>query len=106
MAVFGKPLGVSRLVLTRGRDFKCGLKYADRHGVEQDLPAGDFYFEVYTDPVLTWRFTVSGSRAFVKVEHEVTDTVPDRTGFQLVFLPEGEPAGGDPVALGKVKVQR
>jgi hypothetical protein len=31
--------------------------------------------------------------------------VPARTRWQLVWLPDGEAAGGDPLARGLVKIQ-
>lgn len=56
-------------------------------------------------PVTKWFFNISGSEAVIKVESEEADQIPDRTAFQLVWLPEGEVAGGDAIADGYVKVQ-
>lgn len=78
----------------------------DKDGVPVDFPAGRLYFELQTCPdPLVWEFTIDGSSAVIKVEHEIADTVPNRTKFQLVFLHENEPAGGDPVSLGTVQRQ-
>jgi hypothetical protein len=52
-----------------------------------------------------WDFVIDGSVASIKVEHEKADLVPNRTKFQLVFLHEAEPAGGDPISLGTVQRQ-
>ncbi|EFV12957.1 DUF7264 domain-containing protein [Segniliparus rugosus] len=52
-----------------------------------------------------WPFTIDGAKATIKVESEQVDLIEPRTRWQLVFLPEGEPAGGDPVARGRVMVQ-
>lgn len=52
-----------------------------------------------------WHFVIDGAEASLKVESEVADLVQPRVKWQLVFLPEGEPKGGDPIALGRVAVQ-
>lgn len=52
-----------------------------------------------------WPFTISGSTASIKVESDSVDLIVDRTKWNLVFLPSGEPKGGDPVAQGVVRVQ-
>lgn len=52
-----------------------------------------------------WNFTIDGDTASLKVESEVVDTIPNRCHWQLVFQPEGEADGGDPVAAGIVKTQ-
>lgn len=52
-----------------------------------------------------WYFDVQDSVATLKVESEQVNKIQPRTTFQLVFLPDGEPAGGDPIALGYVRVQ-
>lgn len=105
MGVIGRSLDYSTLVLTKGRDFTWSFSHRDSAGNSVDFPAGDLYFEIYTDPVLTWDFTVVGSEASLKVESEVVDTVPNRTRWQLVFKADGEAAGGEPLALGIVRVQ-
>lgn len=53
----------------------------------------------------TWQFVIDGHTASLKVESEECDKIADRTDWQLYFLPDGEPAGGDPIALGRVRVQ-
>lgn len=52
-----------------------------------------------------WPFVIDGATASLKVESEDADKIPARTHWQLVFLPEGEAAGGDPIARGRVAVQ-
>ncbi|AEJ93305.1 minor tail protein [Mycobacterium phage EricB] len=52
--------------------------------------------------VTIWDFDIEGSMATIKVESEESDLIGNRTKWQLVFLAEGESAGGDPVALGWV----
>lgn len=52
-----------------------------------------------------WHFNVSGSTASIKVESDACDVILNRTNWQLVFLPSGEPAGGDPIALGRVRTR-
>lgn len=52
-----------------------------------------------------WDFDIVGYRASLKVESESTDRIANRTKWQLVFLPDGEAAGGDPISRGVVRVQ-
>lgn len=52
-----------------------------------------------------WPFDIDGNIASIKIESEVADLMPNRTPWQLVFLPDGEAAGGDPIARGLVKEQ-
>ncbi|UXE03319.1 minor tail protein [Mycobacterium phage Gilberta] len=49
-----------------------------------------------------WPFIIDGTEATIKVESEEADLIPERTVWQLVFLPDGEPAGGDPITYGRV----
>lgn len=53
-----------------------------------------------------WPFVISGPTASIKIESEAADLIPARTHWQLVFLPDGEEAGGDPVAIGRVYEQK
>lgn len=52
-----------------------------------------------------WPFVITGSRATMKIESEAADQMPPQVHWQLVFLPTGEAAGGEPVARGTVAVQ-
>lgn len=52
-----------------------------------------------------WPFVIDGSTASLAVQSEDAALVLPRTLWQLVFLPEGETSGGDPIARGKVAVQ-
>lgn len=106
MGVIGRELDSSTLVLTKGRDFIWKFVHRDSAGNNVDFPAGDLFFEIYTDPVLTWTFSIVGSEASLKVESEIVDTVPNRTRWQLVFKEDGEAAGGEPLALGVVRLQK
>ncbi|QNJ56956.1 hypothetical protein SEA_BENGIVUITTON_6 [Mycobacterium phage BengiVuitton] len=51
-----------------------------------------------------WDLTINGSQASIKVESEDADKIGPRTIWQLVFLPAGEPAGGDPIGRGRTEV--
>ena len=106
MSVIGPVFAPDKLFLTRGRDFKWAYKLVDCDGVATDFPPGRLYFEISTDPLTLWDFTIDGDVASIKVESEEADLIPNRTKWQLVFLPDGEAEGGDPVALGVVSVQR
>lgn len=105
MAVIGVDLEQDELVLTKGRDFRWTFTNLNSSGAPTNFPSGSLYFEVYTDTMKTWTFTISGSSASLKVESTEVDTVPNRTKWQLVFRPTGEAAGGDPIARGVVRVQ-
>jgi hypothetical protein len=52
-----------------------------------------------------WDFNIVGYTASLKVESESVDLIANRTKWQLVFLPDGEPDGGLPVGRGFVRVQ-
>jgi len=52
-----------------------------------------------------WEFEIAGNEASIQVESEDADEILEGTPWQLYFLPDGEPAGGDPVAMGSVRVQ-
>ncbi|WKW87223.1 hypothetical protein SEA_CHARGERPOWER_7 [Mycobacterium phage Chargerpower] len=49
-----------------------------------------------------WPLTVVGASASIKVESEEADKIPNRCRWQLVHLPTGEAAGGDPKQMGLV----
>jgi hypothetical protein len=107
MATIGPIFCADKLVLTRGRDFKWVYQLTDTQGVPVDFPPGELYFEFSTAPAVTkWEFSISGSIASIKRESEDVDLIGNRTKFQLVWLPDGEIAGGDPVSLGTVQVQK
>jgi hypothetical protein len=110
VSVIGPVFEPDRLYLTRGRDFKWAYRLVDCDGNPVDFPKGRLYFEFAElgdglEPVV-WEFGIEGDVASLKVESELADLIPDRTRWQLVFLADGEPVGGDPVSLGSVKVQR
>jgi hypothetical protein len=105
MAVIGVDIEPDVLVLTKHRDFKWVFENVDKDNNPIPFPAGKLFFELGTAPVVKWEFVIAGSRATLKVESEQVDKVQARTCWQLVWLPDGEAAGGDPVAFGKVKVQ-
>jgi len=106
MAVIGVELQPVQLVLTKGRDFKWSFQNLDEDNQPIDFPAGELYFEFATGETPTqWDFVIVDDLASLKVESTVADLIPNRTKWQLVFLEDGEAAGGDPVARGTVKVQ-
>ena len=106
MAVIGPVFAPDKLYLTRGRDFRWAYKLVDKDGTPVDFPAGRLFFEIATQPQTQWEFSISGAEATLKIESEEADQIADRTKWQLVWMPADEPAGGDPVALGTVKVQQ
>ena len=106
VSVIGPVFESDKLFLTTGRDFKWAYQLVDKNNVPVDFPAGKLYFELFTCDVTTvWDFVIDGSVASIKVEHEKADLIPNRTKFQLVFLHEAEPAGGDPISMGTVQRQ-
>lgn len=54
------------------------------------------------DPLTIWDFDITGSMASLKVESEEADLVSKGTKWQLVFLADGEIAGGEPIDHGTV----
>lgn len=56
-------------------------------------------------PLTLWHFDFDGAYANLKVESPEADLIQPRTKWQLVFLEDGEPAGGDPITRGLVRVQ-
>jgi len=105
VAVIGVDIEPDQLVFTKGRDFRWAFKYVNDAGVSTQFPAGELYFEFDLNPVVKWDFTLSGDTASIKKESEDVALIPARTKWQLVWLPQGELAGGDPIAYGKVRVQ-
>lgn len=105
MAEIGTKLDSDTMVLTRGRDFTWSFENLDVTGNPVDFAAGSLFFEFKGDDYDDWNFVIDGATATLKVESTVADTIPARTKWQLVFLPEGEAAGGEAVALGSVQVQ-
>lgn len=103
MAIGVKPDN-NTLYLWRGRDFKWNFDNLDTSNAPQDFPAGELFFEFATgaETSVRWTFDIVGSRATLKVESEEVAQVPDRTLWQLVFLADGEAAGGDPIDRGRV----
>lgn len=57
-------------------------------------------------PLTLWHFDIDGADAHLKIESEEADQMPNGITWQLVFLEDGEAAGGDPVARGAVRVQK
>ncbi|AEL17838.1 minor tail protein [Mycobacterium phage Trixie] len=53
-------------------------------------------------PLTTWDFVIEDHLASIKIESDKADEIAERVKWQLVFLPEGELAGGDPIARGTV----
>ncbi|QBJ00196.1 hypothetical protein SEA_PHARAOH_6 [Mycobacterium phage Pharaoh] len=64
------------------------------------------YIERGQSAMTLWPFVVEGTMAHLKIESDDADRIQPRTKWQLVFLPDGEPAGGEPIARGQVTVQR
>ncbi|AEJ92318.1 hypothetical protein KIV64_gp03 [Mycobacterium phage DroogsArmy] len=101
----GLKLPQEPLVLTTGRDFRWAFVNLDAEMEPTDFPAGDLFIEFTGLDVPDWHFEIDGHLATIKVESEVVDTISPRSAYQLVFLPEGEPEGGEVVTFGRVQVQ-
>jgi hypothetical protein len=106
MADLGIRADQDTLVLWKGRDFKWAFDNLDPEtGDPIDFPAGRLFFELQTGETPTeWDFSFNGSQAVIKVESDEVAQIPKRTKWQLVFLPDGEVAGGDPITAGLVEV--
>lgn len=105
MAVIGVALEPDVLYLQRGRDFRWDFKFVDDNGASKNFPAGKLYFEFCGNPPTKWEFVISGDNAALKVESTEADKIAPRSKWQLVWLRDGEAAGGDPIAYGTVVVQ-
>lgn len=111
-STFGSIPDCATLELVAGGDYMWSfeLRYGPSHakaGQPQPFPAGSLFYRILTEPVETrWPFVISGASASMKIESEDVAKVPDRTRFQLVWLPDGETAGGQVWAMGKVRVAR
>lgn len=103
MTVIGVGAASHRMVLWTGRDFRWVFDNLDATDAALDYPPGSLYFELGTTPATTWVFVIDGAVATLKVEHTDADQIPARTPWQLVWLPDGEAAGGDPIARGVVE---
>jgi hypothetical protein len=110
MSTIGLCLQSDTMILYTGRDFTWTFQNLADDGVTPvNFPSGALYFELListdggTTPTTTWAFTISGNTASIDIESTVADLIPARTKWQLVFLPSGESAGGDPVAFGTVR---
>ena len=53
-----------------------------------------------------WPFNIIGHRATIKIESEEVDKIANRVVWYLAFKPAGEAKGGDPVGMGRVRVQK
>lgn len=103
----GQGFAQDRINLVAGCDWKKAYKLVDRNGVDVPFPAGRLYYRIAVGgETVLWEFAISGSEAVLKVESEDVDLIPNRTKYKLIFHPEGEEAGGDPVALGSFTVQQ
>lgn len=105
MSVIGVELDYTDLFVTRGRDFRWVFQNFDENRNFEDFPPGDLFFEFQLDPLVVWEFVITGHEAALKVESVDVDVIPDRTNWQLVFIPSGELAGGTALARGRVFVQ-
>lgn len=78
---------------------------ANLHGSNNDASVTIDVLQPGKTEYTQWYFDIVDSVATLKVESDEVNKIQPRTTFQLVYLPEGEPAGGDPIALGYVRVQ-
>ena len=106
MADIGVELKPEMLFLTKHRDLKSEIEYVDVKGVSGPWPPGDLFLEIHTVPAFTeWHYTLSGTKATLKVPAATVDTIPYDIGYQLVWKPAGDTGAGEAVALGCVIVQ-
>jgi hypothetical protein len=103
----GIKLTPDSLVLTEGRDFIWAFQNIGSDGqTPEDFPVGELFIELDTGESPTvWDFIIVDDVASLKIESTAADLIPARTEWQLVWLPDGEPAGGEAVAIGTVRRQ-
>jgi hypothetical protein len=99
----GKALSDQPLFVTAGRDLELAFQLVDEKQAPVDWPPGELFLEVGAN---SWPFSINGSVAGLRVESEDVDGFAPRARWQLWFLPDGESAGGQPIALGYVRRQR
>ena len=114
MSVIGLQLESSWLVLTRHRDFIFTFEFKDNAGNPVAYPqAGDLMLEFYTGkdtPVFPLPFQILQDKnnptiARLVIQSEDVAKIPARAKWQLYWLPDSDPVGGDPIAYGYVKLQ-
>ena len=105
MPIMGVILSPEVLPLYRGRDYQRTFESKDVvTKLPVPFPAGDLFLEFCQNPKKIFKATITGSSAVFKIESEDCDKIPDRTKYQLVWLGATEPAGGQCVGFGQVKV--
>lgn len=82
------------------------VDYTDLTGLNNNQKVEVQVIEEGRSRFTKWPFSITGDKAVIKVESEDADQIEKGIHWQLVFLPDGEPAGGDPVGRGQVRVQR
>ena len=106
MADIGTELIPEKLFLTKHRDLLSEIEHVDVLGNSGPWPPGDLFLEIHTLPAYTnWHYSISGTKATLKVPSSVVDTIPYDIGYQLVWKPAGDTGSGEAVALGCVVVQ-
>ncbi|EHB44138.1 hypothetical protein MycrhDRAFT_6888 [Mycolicibacterium rhodesiae JS60] len=78
---------------------------SDLEGTNGDQNVSVKVIEPGKHPLTLWHLAIAEDIASIKVDSELTALVPNRCKWQLVFLPDGEAAGGDPITAGKVRWQ-
>lgn len=85
---------------------ELSVDYSELTGLDNEQKVEVTVPEEGKERFTKWPFTVASSTATIKVESEDADLIQKGVRWQLVFLPDGEPAGGDAVARGQVREQR
>lgn len=93
------------LPLYRGRDYKKTFVSCDATTRQPTpFPPGELYIELCGNPPKVFQAVINGANAVIKIESEDCDKIADRTKYQLVWKDAGEPAGGQCVGFGNIKV--
>ena len=91
------------LEIVAGRDVERTRQFVDGMRKPLDFPAGSLVLEVAG---AKFPFSIAGSVAYLKVKSEVADLWPQRSRYQIFWLPAGEAGGGQAVAIGSVRRQQ
>lgn len=79
--------------------------FSDLTGLNDEQTVGVTILQPGLERFTKWPFEIDGATATMKIESVVADEMAAQVHWQLVFLPDGEAAGGDAIARGTVAVQ-
>lgn len=102
----GLVLDRETLNLIQDRELHLTAQCVDENNNPIDWPAGTLQFVLETSPDPTiWEFTLTADVGYLNKTGDEANAVPRHTKWQLVFTPEGDTDGGQPLGYGWVGKQ-